>query len=136
MQHFDEAGDAEGPVEVGHFCLWREDATEPYAPAGACTNAPPYIATRTDSVSINGTRATTCDLSATTCPGFRGFYKVCSGTDDDATCGDPGFASDAYCREAAPSTYRCTTPCSSDADCLTGSTCVSATPRHCNVVPQ
>ena len=114
MQRFDEVGDDPdlGEVDVGYFCFWREDATETGAPAGSCAQAPPYFGTRANSESIEGVEATVCGLRVTTCAAYKDYsMKTCTGAEDDASCGDPRFASDGYCREAATSTYRCTTPC-------------------------
>jgi hypothetical protein len=132
MQYFDEVGDSEGEVEVGYFCFWREDATEAGAPAGDCVNARPYVDTRADSESIEGTDATVCGLRVTTCAGYKDYSaKTCAGIEDDAVCGDARFASDAYCEMFSASTYRCTTPCLSDDDCDVGATCTATAPKYC-----
>jgi hypothetical protein len=134
MQRFDEVGDAEGEVDVGYFCFWREDADEPNAPSDDCANTPPFVDTRAGSESISGVEATVCGLAVTTCAGYRDYRtKNCSGLDDDASCGDPRFESDGYCEMFSAETYRCTTPCLSEDDCDPGSTCPETAPKFCSL---
>jgi hypothetical protein len=136
MQRFDEVGDDPdmGELDVGYFCLWREDATQPFAPAGSCANAPPYFNARPGSESVDGTHATVCGFRVTTCAGYKDFIdKACDGLTDDARCGDPRFVSDGYCREALASTFRCTTPCLGADDCNVGAACTATAPKYCSL---
>ena len=134
MQKYDEPTDAEGAVDVGYFCFWREDSTEPGAPNGDCVNARPYVGTRAGSQSIDGVEATICGLAVTTCAGYRDYRsKTCADPTDDAACGDERFASDGYCRTFTTGSYRCTTPCLSAEDCDSGSTCPASPPKFCSL---
>jgi hypothetical protein len=137
MQRYDEVGDDPdvGPADVGWFCFWREDATNLGAPNGSCANVRPFFATRTGSVSIEGVQATVCGLRVTTCPAYSDYSaQSCAGPEDDSACGDPRFLGDGYCREAAASTYLCTTPCLGNQDCRSGATCNEAvTPFLCSL---
>jgi hypothetical protein len=129
MQYFDEVGDDPdmGALEVGYFCFEREDA----AGGGTCANGRPYVDTQTGITSIGGVEATVCGLALTTCSAYKDYLsKPCADANDNSSCGDSRFESDAYCRVlAAPSMYRCTTPCSSALDCRAGYFC------NTNVVP-
>jgi len=135
LQRFDEAGDTpdDGEQDVGWFCLYREDSTEPNAPAGDCANLAPYVDTLSASVSISGTEATVCALRVTTCPAYRHFSaQTCAGVEDDASCGDARF-SDGLCEMLSASTFRCTTPCGSNDDCKSGFECTSTEPSYCSL---
>ena len=121
-------------TDVGQFCLWREDATQPTAPMGSCTNTRPYTQ-GTPITSVDDVTTRVCSLRQTTCPGLNDFDHPDGCTAPvagDPECGFSGV-NDGLCRMRDAVTNRCTIPCLSDDDCLSGSTCnTGATPRYCN----
>ena len=125
-------------TDLGHFCLWRQDATE--GPAGSCLNTPPYAQIRADITTMSGDTATICSLGLTTCDALEDFRSVdCTepGTAVDPDpldeCGVPGL-DDGLCRTLDAVTNRCTIPCLSNEDCRTGATCnTGETPSYCNL---
>ena len=122
-------------MDIGQFCLFREDAGGG-GPAGACSRVPPYRRSES-ATSIGGVMTNVCNLRVTTCPALNQFDMLdCTdstppGTTDDE-CGHPGV-DDGLCRRASSTTNRCTVPCGSNDDCVTGFSCNTAvTPRHCS----
>jgi hypothetical protein len=127
------------PAEnVGNFCFWRKDAS---GPNNNCLNVRPFVGVKLAQTSMDKATADICGLRVTTCPGYEAFSQVnCEstqtpGTGDDALCGFPHpNTPDGYCRQDLSSNFRCTLPCGSDDDCLTGFTCnTSVVPAVCTL---
>ena len=53
-------------TDIGHFCLWREDAGGG-GPAGDCIRSRPYVGSEMHT-SISGVMTSVCTLRSTTCP--------------------------------------------------------------------
>lgn len=119
-------------MDIGHFCLWREDAGGG-GPAGACSRVEPYRRSEA-ATSINGVTTNVCNLRVTTCPALTQFdIRDCTdgtppGTTDDE-CGHPGV-SDGLCRAVDAAANRCTVPCDNFRDCP--GTTPSCTMGHCS----
>lgn len=122
-------------VEVGLYCLWRQDATESGAPMGDCFAARPYVDAAA-LTSVDGATATVCSLAVSTCEAHNDYRTTaCTlpGTPADDECGVPGQP-DGYCVMAGAATNRCTVPCGGDDDCQTGFTCdTTVTPTVCSL---
>ena len=121
-------------TDIGQFCLWREDA--PAGPAGDCVTQRPYVDSQM-ATSTNGVMTSVCGLAVTTCTALNQF-RMTSCTDGtppgttDSECGHPGV-DDGLCRRRSSTTNRCTVPCLSNDDCLSGSACnTGTTPRYCD----
>ncbi|MGC4070813.1 MAG: hypothetical protein QM784_40290 [Polyangiaceae bacterium] len=122
---------------VGYFCFWKQGDTANGAPAACFTNTNrPYVKVDAGVQSIDGETATLCTLAVTTCPALNGFRSTdCapSGTPSDTLCGfAPGVDSKCVETTSGSGTFRCTTTCGSNDDCLSGFTCnTGVTPRVC-----
>ena len=104
---------------VGSYCTWTKAAL---VGEGSCIVDGRPFAGFASLTSTDGATADLCVLATTTCPAFLDHRQpLCSGPEDDASCGAPG-ANDALC-ELKSSTYLCTYPCGSDVDCATGFSC-------------
>ena len=121
-------------TDIGQFCLWREDA--PAGPAGDCVTQRPYVDSQM-ATSTNGVMTSVCNLRLTSCTALNQFdMRSCTdGTTPgttDSECGHPGV-DDGLCRRRSSTTNRCTVPCLSNDDCLSGSACnTGTTPRYCD----
>lgn len=120
--------------DVGYFCAWEQGAQG--APAD-CALARPYVQTQVDAVSIDGHKADICVLRTTTCPAMQQFSTAqgaCgANTSSDQACGVPN-ADDGLCRAFSAMSNRCTVPCSSSDDCVSGHACnTSVTARYCDL---
>ena len=122
-------------TDLGHFCLWRQDATEGGGPMGSCLSSRPYAEARADVTTVSGDTATICSLALTTCDALEDFRAVDCATpfDSDDECGVAGL-DDGLCRVVDGVTNRCTVPCLSNEDCRTGANCnTGETPSYCNL---
>lgn len=116
----------DGPV--GHFCLWRKDATGGVAPNGTCgLNSRPFSATRIVTTA-NGEEVAICESRTTTCPAIEQAGREKTGCDvegDDDVCGASGF-DDAICRNLdGDGIPECTFHCAGGdhRDCVNGMSC-------------
>lgn len=113
-------------VEVGAFCLWREEFDVGGGPEGNCLNVQPYVRS-SEETSIDGTTATVCSPAYTTCRALEDFREPCDGADDES-CGVDDLG-DGECVDTGGGVFRCNVPCESGDDCpepLSGS-------RQCDV---
>lgn len=125
--------DADTPLtDLGHFCLWREDASVGGGPDGSCTRVPPY-AQAEDVTTLSGASSRVCSLAVSTCAALQDFRAMDCDTpfDSDADCGE-GLG-DGLCRMFDDVVNRCTTRCSSSDDCEPGHACEPGTPRFCSL---
>ncbi len=125
-----------GGEDVGYFCFWEKNGGNGAPTSCSDETNRPYVDTKKDVDTIDGTMATICGLRATTCPALTDFSsRDCApeGSKNDDLCGAEGIT-DGYCAlfDENPDKYRCTVPCLSDDDCISGSTCdKGATPYRC-----
>ena len=127
-----DAADGSGSAEVGTFCLWDIDSTEPNGPAGACSTVRPYIAA-TNVETIDGQTRTVCSLDVSTCPALADFKEDCTAAGMDDECGAAGF-DDGLCVTFDAASNKCTTICGGDDDCYDGFSCDdTVTPNRCRL---
>jgi hypothetical protein len=123
---------------VGYFCFNKQGDTANATPTDCtATSNRPYIKVQTDAVSIDNERYPLCVLRASTCRALSHYSTVDCGTStgpSDAICGfSPSMDSKCAAYGTAGS-YRCTTSCMSNDDCMTGATCDTGTnPRMCTL---
>jgi len=129
-------------LELGHYCLWRETATQAGGPAGDCSTIRPYTP-RLVSL-IGGGTERVCGLRATTCTALESYGSRvdCTGPPAppivpmDFACGvDVGTGvsiGDGLCRVSDVG-YRCTTPCRDDLDCPVDATCRTGSTSYCSL---
>lgn len=114
-----------------YACLWKKGDPSPSAPANCSdpTNQP-YIITRPDVTTIDGTKATVCGLAVSTCGAV---LEAVTPTIDCAPDGLPvhslctfdGYES-GRCVKARNERYQCSPRCSKNADCYDGiSSCLT-----------
>ncbi len=129
---------------VGHFCLWRESASEVGGPGGDCSMVRPYAVPETATL-IDGGTEQVCGLREASCAALDSFRRMvdCTGPPvppivplDSACAADLGSGvgqGDGLCR-MSDAGYRCTIPCQTDLDCPPEVTCrTSSTPSYCNL---
>lgn len=126
-------------VDLGYVCAWQRGAEG--APA-LCSSARPYVQTRSNIVSIDGTEANVCTLAVSSCLAHTHFRSLdCETETPDVTdaglCGEADVE-DGLCvlfeSNGEDNLYRCTVPCLSDDDCQSGSACDTETnPRRCTL---
>src|SRR5690606_25769657 len=127
-------------TELGYRCFWQPGADG--APAG-CPVAQPYVTSKPDMTSIDGTAAAVCTLRTSTCKAHQDFTNVdCESSEDvpdPSLCGEPGL-NDSGCglfgSVGEDNVYRCTVRCVGNDDCRVGINCdISANSPICFLNP-
>ena len=122
---------------LGHYCLWREAATEVGAPNGACSRTRPY-AQGAERSALEAGMVRVCEPRIASCDALVDFSSptaTCTPAAPavaNATCGATDV-DDGYCQFFDVASNRCTVGCTTFEDCpdAPGTACYRCVGNYC-----